>query len=130
MTGSVPSYAAQIISELGRGALMAKIDIAYAYRNIPVHPEDRHLLGMIWGDAFYMDTVLPFGLRSTPKIFSAISDTLEWIVKRVGITHCIHYLDDFLTIGKPLSDECKKFLSILIHQVCQLLGLYLWQWKR
>ena len=69
-----------------------------------------------------MDTVLPFGLRSTPKIFSAISDTLEWILKRAGITHCIHYLDDFLTIRKPLSDECKRFLNILI-QVCQLLGL-------
>ena len=26
---------------------------------------------------FYIDTVLPFGLRSAPKIFSVIADALE-----------------------------------------------------
>ena len=40
--------AAEIIAHLGQGALLAKIDIAHAYRNIPVHPQDRHLLGMMW----------------------------------------------------------------------------------
>ena len=30
----------------GRGALLAKMDIKQAYRNIPVHPQDRLLLGM------------------------------------------------------------------------------------
>ena len=27
-----------------------------------------------------MDMTLPFGLRSTPKIFTALADTAEWIV--------------------------------------------------
>ena len=31
---------------VGQGALLAKLDIKAAYRNIPVHPGDRHLLGM------------------------------------------------------------------------------------
>ena len=31
---------------LGRGAQMAKIDIRQAYRNVPIHPEDRPLLGV------------------------------------------------------------------------------------
>ena len=54
---------------LGKGAKLAKIDIAHAYRNVPVHPADRPLLGMQWKDGIYIDTTLPFGLRSTPKIF-------------------------------------------------------------
>ena len=33
---------------LGRGALLAKEDVEHAYRNILVHPDDRHLLGMVW----------------------------------------------------------------------------------
>ena len=33
------------VLQLGRGALMAKFDLRAAYRNVPVHPDDRHLLG-------------------------------------------------------------------------------------
>lgn len=51
---------------------MAKMDIKQAYRIVPVHPEDRRLLGMQWQDKVYVDKVLPFGLRSAPLIFSAV----------------------------------------------------------
>lgn len=44
---------------------MAKID---AYRNVPVHSDDRHLLAMQWDDEILLDKVLPFGLRSAPCI--------------------------------------------------------------
>ena len=38
----------------GRGSLMAKFDVQNAYRIVPVHTEDRQLLGMKWCDAFYV----------------------------------------------------------------------------
>ena len=38
--------AAKVVAQLGRGALLAKIDIKSAYRMLPVHPDDRWLLGM------------------------------------------------------------------------------------
>ena len=62
---------------LGRGTLIAKTDIKHAYRQVPVHPQDRHLLGMQWQRGYYLDTVLPFGLRSAPLIFTAVADALE-----------------------------------------------------
>ena len=34
------------IMSLGRGTLLVKFDVESAYRIIPVHPDDRHLLGM------------------------------------------------------------------------------------
>ena len=37
-----------MVSSYGPGALMAKFDVEAAYRNIPVHPDDRYLLGMQW----------------------------------------------------------------------------------
>jgi type III secretion system FlhB-like substrate exporter len=73
--------AAREIVARGRGALMAKVDIKSAYRNIPVHPDDRWLMGMLWEGALFIDTALPFGLRSAPNLFSAVA---EWIVKREG----------------------------------------------
>ena len=60
-----------------RGAEMAKADVKKAYRNVPVHPDDRWLLGMEWQGATFVDGILPFGLRSAPLLFTALGDALE-----------------------------------------------------
>ena len=61
---------------------------------VPVHPQDQHLLGVQWEGAVYIDKVLPFGLRSAPKIFSAVADAVQWILSNNGIRKGLHYLDD------------------------------------
>ena len=35
-----------MVLSLGKETLLAKVDIESAFRNIPVHPDDRHLLGI------------------------------------------------------------------------------------
>ena len=72
--------AAQAVAAKGRGALMAKVDVKSAYRNVPIHPHDRWLMGTLWEGSLYIDTALPFGLQSAPKIFTAVADAVEWIV--------------------------------------------------
>lgn len=104
------------------GALMAKIDIKHAYRNIPVHPDDRHLLAMRWQDEILVDKVLPFGLRSAPIIFTAVADALQWIIQNKGASSLFHYLDDYITVGPPNSPQCSHNLEI-IKQTCQELGV-------
>ena len=69
---------ARVAQRLGRGMLLAKVDVQAAYRLVPIHPDDRPLLGVKWGDACYFDGMLPFGLRSAPKMFTAVADSLEW----------------------------------------------------
>ena len=39
----------------GRGAVLAKFDVLGAFRTVPVHPDDRGLLGMRWRDKVYVD---------------------------------------------------------------------------
>ena len=114
--------AAAKVSELGQGALLAKMDIRQAYRNIPVAPEDKHLLGLRWEGQTYIDQVLPFGLRSAPMIFSAIADGLLWIMKKKGTSWAIHYIDDFLIVGAPHSDECLQN-TLIMQSVCEHAGL-------
>ena len=58
---------------------------------------------MSWNDLVYVDTVLPFGLQSEPKIFNATADALEWISTNEGVTDLMHNLDDFLFLGSPAS---------------------------
>ena len=116
------SDAAKAVRSSGQGALLAKVDIRSAYRNVPVHPHDRWLLGMRWDGALFIDTTLPFGLRSSAKIFTAIADAAEWIARQAGVQFIIHYLDDFLIIGAPASSECATALNTLI-QIFARLGL-------
>ena len=102
------------IVERGRGTQLAKVDIKSAYRNVPVHPDDRWLTGMLWMESLFVDAALPFGLRSAPKIFTALADAAEWIIQREGVEFIIHYLDDFLLMGHPDSDDCRVALEKLL----------------
>ena len=131
MTGSTLSYAQYSIQPVDQaiahilglrpGAMLAKVDIAHAFRNIPVHPEDRHLLGMSWGGKVYLDLTLPFGLRSSPKIFTAVADALEWTFFKQGVSWSTHYIDYFLTMGQPDTTECRDNLELILR-TCEWLG--------
>ena len=110
------------VANAGRGALLAKSDIQHAYRLIPVHPEDRRFLGMKWQGKLYVDATLPFGLRSAPIIFSAVADALEWIVRQKGARCISHYIDDFIMVGAPASDECATHLHSFLS-TCDELGV-------
>ena len=111
------------VSKLGPGALMAKFDVEAAYRIVPVHPSHRMLLGMKWRDQFYVDLVLPFGLRSAPFIFNSTADMVEWIlVTSYQIPDLLHYLDDFITAGPAQSPQCAQNLATAL-EVCHRLGL-------
>ena len=120
-----PSYilvdrVTRIITRMGRGALLGKMDIKSAYRIIQVHPEDQLLLGIRWQGEVYIDTRLPFGLRSAPIIFTALADALEWIVKQQGARILLHYLVDFITIGLPHSPVCGANMQQLCDTCAEL----------
>ena len=87
--------AAHLLHYLGPSTLLAKMDISEAYRLVPIHPEDRIFLGIQWQGVIYVDCQLPFGLASAPAIFSALSEAVEWILRRRGVRAVIHYMDDF-----------------------------------
>ena len=48
----------------------------------------------------YVDRMLPFGLRSAPKIF-AVADGLEWCTAKEGVQFIFHYMDNFVVLGPP-----------------------------
>ena len=105
-------------------ALLAKLDMKSAYRNVPVYPGDWRLLGVRWQGKTFVDTCLPFGLCSAPKLFNAIADALEWILVNQGgkiVDFVIHYLDDFLFGGRPKSDSCGRTLNLAL-QLCREVG--------
>ena len=122
---TVEEVAAQAAS-VGKGALLAKTDIESAYRLVPVHPQDRILQAVRWEGAYYVDPMLPFGLRSAPKIFNAIADALHWHFVKSGISSLFHYLDDYIMVAPPDDHLCQSWLVIMMSQwqLCTCLGLH------
>ncbi len=92
--GIDPSLCSLLTMQLAywMGTEMVKLDIKDAYRIVPVHPADYHLLGIQWEGRIYTDRALPFSLRSAPTIFSAAADFVAWLLNRQGVCHLLHYL--------------------------------------
>lgn len=60
----------ELCIELGRNTYYvnkAKINIKRTIRLLPVHPADRHILGMEWRNSIYLNKCLAFGPHSVPK---------------------------------------------------------------
>ena len=114
--------AVRCITRLGRGAWLAKFDIESAYRLVPVHPQDRLLLGVSWKGHVYVDGALPFGLRSAPKLFTAVADALLWILGQHGVQDAIHYLDDYLLMSPPGCGDREAALRTSLR-LCKHLGV-------
>ena len=84
--------------------------------------EDWNLLGIHWKSEYYIDTYLPFGLRSAPFLFNRLADSIHWILQNnYDIRYLLHYLDDFLTAGPPDSNICQHNLSQMMS-LCQAIG--------
>ncbi|KAF4746850.1 hypothetical protein FOZ63_012948 [Perkinsus olseni] len=67
----------------GAEILWLETDVAAAFRNIPVSEEDQCFLVNKVGDYYYVHTVLPFGLRSSPLLWCRYSANYHKLVKRL-----------------------------------------------
>ena len=84
--------------------------------------QDWNLLGIYWKSHYYIDTCLPFGLRSAPFLFNQLADAIHWILQNnYEVYYLLHYLDDFLTAGTADSDTCYHNLSTM-RSLCQAIG--------
>ena len=79
-------------------------------------------LGICWRRQFYVDTCLPFGLRSAPALFNHYAEALDWIMANNYGAQLLHYLDDFLLVGPPGKDTCQEAMSRMLT-VCDQLGI-------
>ena len=66
----------------------------------------------------FLDTALPFGLRSAPKTFSALADALAWPILNSGVRNFLHYL----VVGSPNTNRCSMAVAKAL-EVCSTLGI-------
>jgi hypothetical protein len=113
----------KLVKRFGTNALMAKCDIENAFRQIPVHRDDFHLLGFSWNGLYYYDKCLPMGCACSCQIFERFSRALQWILNKITPDGAVsHILDDFMFVGPAGSNFC---LSQLHHffAICESINL-------
>ena len=120
--------AIRLITATGRSCYLAKVDIKHAFRLVPVRPVDHHLLGFMHNGLYYYDIVLPFGSRSSPKLFCMVSEAIHWIFTRIiGSDKLIHYMDDFLIVAES-REQCAELLCKFGE--CVVSWVYRWPMRR
>lgn len=126
---SLPSFghAARAVARLGRDTLLIKLDVSAAYKQIPVRKEDWPLLGFLWEHKYYYERVLPFGLRSSCRLWELYAAALHFFLSEHSGVRCahevFHYVDDFLFLVEPgREEEAERMLKFAV-EMCARLGL-------
>lgn len=91
--------AAEAIRMLGPGCLLIKLDVEAAYKQVPVRREDWPLIGFKWRGKWYYERTLPFGLKSSCRLWEMYATALHHFFEHdLGIKCVVHYIDDFLFV--------------------------------
>ena len=98
------------------------MDISDAFEQLPILKVQWHLFCVKWNDKYYHFVRLPFGCRSSPRLFDSLPTSICWIAQsNYNISVIFHLLDDFLTINKP--DECGERTMALLSLIFNKLNI-------
>ena len=115
--------AVDVIKLYGNKTLASKSDVRSAFRLLPISPIDFDLLGFKINQEFYFDKSLPFGASISCALFNKFASFLHWAVSvRQSEGAIVHYLDDFLFLGRGGTCQCADLLHTF-KVICNDLGI-------
>ena len=102
------------LRQLGRGALMHKIDLSRAFRQLKVDPADYPLLCLLWQDEYYVDGSYAFGHRTGAMGCSRLTDFLRYLHAKQGY-YLMSYIDDLLgaEVGSKTQESFDSMCNLL-----------------
>jgi hypothetical protein len=77
------------------------LDVEGAYRTIPVLPDHKRFLVVQFGDQFFIDHNIPFGLASASGLQGEVADATLDIWYSLGIKFIKKWVDDFVLFRFP-----------------------------
>ena len=89
-----------------KGMWAASLDLSDAYLHVPISPQDQRYLRFKVQGQTYEFRCLPFGLSTSPRVFTLLVRAVAAYLKHRGVNICC-YLDDWLIYGpSPLETQC------------------------
>lgn len=103
---------------ISHNSYMATLDLKDAYFLVPMSKNSRKYLRFRFNGILYQFTCLPFGLSTSPYIFTKIMKPVMNHIRSKGMLSLI-YLDDLLNIGDTY-ESCKnnvKYIILLLEKL-------------
>ena len=100
---------------LSPGDYMASIDLTDAFFSVPIHKDSKRFLCFEFESQRYQFNVLPFGMKSSPRIFTKVLKPVINYLRNQGIK-ILAYLDDIF-----LCASSSHILEMQLNQTLQLL---------
>ena len=88
------------IRQYGSDALLFKVDLQRAFRNLRIDPANYHLLGLSWCQQTYIDVAMPFGFRQGAASCQMCTDAIVYLMWSQKFW-VMAYLDDIVGVVKP-----------------------------
>lgn len=108
-----------VLDLLQKDDFLAKIDMRDAYFSVPIDSRYQKYLKFSWNGILYKFVCLPFGLKSSPYLFTKILKPVYANFRQQN-TRCSYYIDDSLNMSKH-KDKCESH-TVLIADSLQSLG--------
>lgn len=105
---------------ISNNCYMCSIDLKDAYYLIPIHKTFRKFLRFNFQGQIFQFTCLPFGLCTSPFVYTKIMKAVINKIREFGILSII-YIDDLLLIGNSY-DSCKTNFNY-VKNLLEKLGL-------
>ena len=114
---SIDSITSSLV-KLGPEALIYKVDISRAFRQIKIDPRDIDLLGLKFQDNYFIDRSVPFGYRNGSQICQRCTDAIRFTMQQHGFPHLFNYIDDLIYTGLPSNiHNSFQFLLKLLEEL-------------
>nr|XP_054759939.1 uncharacterized protein K02A2.6-like [Lytechinus pictus] len=97
-----------LYAELGGTKVFSKLDLSHAYAQLNLDQQSQQYLTINTHMGLYSYTKLPYGIKSSPKIFQA---TMDKILQ--GIPHCLCNQDDVLIATTTVDENLDVLAQVL-----------------
>ena len=119
----------KLVKNAGKGAWLFLIDAQDAYYRVPIQPADWKYMGIEWGGKYWVFRSLQMGCSSSPRIYTAFADAVEYVCVRKnsdisflnGIQQLRHYIDDFFGALPKKADATRLYHALFT--VFEILGI-------
>ncbi len=118
---SCPSFKQEgldfVSSQIRTGDRLLSADISSGFHHLRISLRERKFLCFTWRHHTFCWTVLPFGVKSAPYLFSSV---IKEVVKyfRASDIRCTAWVDDFLfMIGQDVLNTQETFIHATFHNL-------------
>lgn len=108
----------ELLPFLNQREVVASLDLSDAYLRVLMHPSSQRFLRFCVNNQPYQFQVLPFGLTSSPRVFTKVIAPLVGAIHKKRI-QVFPYLDDWLIYASSFSKANSH-----IQELCKILQIH------